>query len=1197
MRSSRNVCSIVVLAALSLGLAPLASGQTSTWIGLGGDLWNNPSSWDNGIVPSTASDSAIVGSPAPAVLNLNVNLGSLLVEPDGVVNINNSLNVDFSGDIANSLTNMGTINTGTNIDLQFQNNVMNSGAIVLNSTGSAADIEVDGTTLLSGGGTITLSGSINARLMGLNSFLTVDDQIIEGRGQIGVNTLALELSADTLVDANSTDNTLTIDGNLALGDTGFGVVNDGVMRASNGGILRFINDRTDNRNGIIESLAGSEVRLDSQSTIVGGLIQSVGDGQVFVPNSVNTFLENLTVDADLQTGTNVDLGFTGAIENLGSISVNSTGSAADIEIQADGATLTGGGTITLGGTVNARLLGINSFLTVGDQTIEGQGQIGVNSLAVELSDDTLVDANSTDNTLTIDGNATLGFGRGNGVGFGVVNDGVMRASNGGILRFINDRTDNRNGIIESLAGSEVRLDSQSTIVGGLIQSVGDGQVFVPNSVNTFLENLTVDADLQTGTNIDLGFTGTIANLGSISLNSTGSATDIEIQAGGANITGPGTINLSGTNARIMGLNVPGEVQFIDQTIQGDGQIGVNTISMAIRNGSVVDANVPGSRLTIDGNASLDNVGFGTEIDGVMRASNGGILRFQSDVINNRDGVIEALAGSTVELGSETDICNGIIRSVDDGQVVVQASSNVFLRNLPTPPFNFELTLDADIQTGTNVDLGLEGTINNLGTISMNSTGSATDIEIQAGGATIAGPGTVVLSGVNARINGFAPVGFEEGTLTGNGQVLVDSTFDGATISPGLSIGSLRFVSSDSTFTGGTTIRHEIQSVVDNPGVSADVIDVTGALDLSDVVVELVSLDVHGGPGDVEDFDPNVEYEFVVAIADEITGTSEMSVDLSEFSNSFDGTFDVAVVPLGNREALVLQSAMGQVVDGVTIVQESVDGINTLMIEGSPEMDVIDVQSSGNPGEVSVSVSDCPVLNFADVQKVFILGNSGDDVITINFAGEFANFVAGGPGADFLCGGDGVDNLDGGNGNDFIYGLAANDDLFGGGGDDFIEGGLGDDFCSGGIGDDDIFGEAGMDILQGGDNDDYITGGDGDDVISGFDGRDELLGNDGIDHIFGGRQRDRIFGGAGMDVVSGQGGNDVVRGGAGNDEVLGGAGTDRLFGEAGDDLLSGNGGNDFFLGGDGSDSFFGGAGTDTGLDVGEAGESSIENSAG
>ena len=1001
MRSSRNVCSIVVLAALSLGLAPLASGQTSTWIGLGGDLWNNPSSWDNGIVPSTASDSAIVGSPAPAVLNLNVNLGSLLVEPDGVVNINNSLNVDFSGDIANSLTNMGTINTGTNIDLQFQNNVMNSGAIVLNSTGSAADIEVDGTTLLSGGGTITLSGSINARLMGLNSFLTVDDQIIEGRGQIGVNTLALELSADTLVDANSTDNTLTIDGNLALGDTGFGVVNDGVMRASNGGILRFTNDSTDNRNGIIESLAGSEVRLDSQSTIVGGLIQSVGDGQVFVPNSVNTFLENLTVDADLQTGTN----------------------------------------------------------------------------------------------------------------------------------------------------------------------------------------------------IDLGFTGTIANLGSISLNSTGSATDIEIQAGGANITGPGTINLSGTNARIMGLNVPGEVQFIDQTIQGDGQIGVNTISMAIRNGSVVDANVPGSRLTIDGNASLDNVGFGTEIDGVMRASNGGILRFQSDVINNRDGVIEALAGSTVELGSETDICNGIIRSVDDGQVVVQASSNVFLRNLPTPPFNFELTLDADIQTGTNVDLGLEGTINNLGTISMNSTGSATDIEIQAGGATIAGPGTVVLSGVNARINGFAPVGFEEGTLTGNGQVLVDSTFDGATISPGLSIGSLRFVSSDSTFTGGTTIRHEIQSVVDNPGVSADVIDVTGALDLSDVVVELVSLDVHGGPGDVEDFDPNVEYEFVVAIADEITGTSEMSVDLSEFSNSFDGTFDVAVVPLGNREALVLQSAMGQVVDGVTIVQESVDGINTLMIEGSPEMDVIDVQSSGNPGEVSVSVSDCPVLNFADVQKVFILGNSGDDVITINFAGEFANFVAGGPGADFLCGGDGVDNLDGGNGNDFIYGLAANDDLFGGGGDDFIEGGLGDDFCSGGIGDDDIFGEAGMDILQGGDNDDYITGGDGDDVISGFDGRDELLGNDGIDHIFGGRQRDRIFGGAGMDVVSGQGGNDVVRGGAGNDEVLGGAGTDRLFGEAGDDLLSGNGGNDFFLGGDGSDSFFGGAGTDTGLDVGEAGESSIENSAG
>ena len=70
------------------------------------------------------------------------------------------------------------------------------------------------------------------------------------------------------------------------------------------------------------------------------------------------------------------------------------------------------------------------------------------------------------------------------------------------------------------------------------------------------------------------------------------------------------------------------------------------------------------------------------------------------------------------------------------------------------------------------DLGIEGTVNNLGTILVDSTGSFTDIEIQAGGATIAGPGTVTLSGTNARFSGAAPFSFEYGTLTGNGQVTV-----------------------------------------------------------------------------------------------------------------------------------------------------------------------------------------------------------------------------------------------------------------------------------------------------------------------------------------------------------------------------------------------------------------------------------------
>lgn len=1147
MKIRKLISAVAALATLLGVLTPMASGQkttaqTSIWIGPGDSVWNDTMAWDTGIVPIGTTDSAIVGSPAPAVLNVNVDLESLLVETDGVVNVNSGLNIDFSGSILDSLTNLGTINTGNNIDFQFQGNVMNSGAITLNSTGSFTDIEVDGAAQLSGGGTITLSGSTNARLMGLNSLLTVDEQTIEGLGQIGANSLALELSADTLVNANSTDNILTIDGNATLGMTGFGVVNDGVMRASNGGILRFSNDVTDNRNGVIESLASSEVRLDSNSTIVGGLIQSVGDGQVIVPAGINTFLEDLTLDADLQTANNVDVGFTGTIENLGSVSVNSTGSFTDIEIQPDGATLTGGGTITLAGSVNARVTGISSLLTVGDQTIEGMGQIGANTMRLELGEGTLIDANSHSNTLTIDGNSALDTGEGGDIA-GVVNDGMMRASNGGILRFANDTTDNRNGVIESLGHSEVRLDSNSVIVGGTIRSLDDGQVFVPSGVSTFLENLTLDADLQTETNVDLGLTGTIENLGAISLNSTGALTDIEIQAGGANITGPGTINLSGTNARIMGLNVPGEVQIIDQTIQGDGQLGANSISMAIRNGSVVDANVPEARLTIDGNASLDNVGFGTEIDGVMRASNGGILRFQSDVINNRDGVIEALAGSTVELGNLADICNGIIRTVDDGQVVVPPSQSVFLRNLPTPPFNFEFTLDADVQVGNNTDFGIEGTINNLGTISMNSTGSFTDIEIQASGATIAGGGTVVLSGANARIDGFAPVGFEEGTLTGNGQVVVDSTFDGATISPGLSIGSLRFVNSDSVFTGSTTLRHEIQSVVDNPGTTADVIDVTGQLDLDGVNIELVSLDTNGDQGDVVDFDPNVDYEFVVAIADSIVASGSFSVDLSEFSNTLNGSFLATVVPRGNREALVLQSS-----DAVAC-SASIELVNgDLEIRGTQQRDVITVVDEYNTVVVRVNDDCLESFDAADVTRVVVLSFGGGDFIDIEAAKP--TFISAGFGPDEIFGGPLENEIEGGPGPDMIFGGPLND---------------------------------------------IINAGRGIDTVNAFGGDDIVLGGDAMDTLFGGPGDDMMLGGLGGDILSGGNGIDCLVGNAGADELLGGGGDDFLSGQGGPDLLRAGGGDDELEGGEGFDTLNGGPGFDTGLDEGEV-ENSIENSA-
>ena len=87
----------------------------------------------------------------------------------------------------------------------------------------------------------------------------------------------------------------------------------------------------------------------------------------------------------------------------------------------------------------------------------------------------------------------------------------MRAVDGGILRFDGGgggTFDNTNGMIEALAGSEVRLDEATRIDGGTIRSVGDGIINIPASQNIFLSDLTLEGQTFANNNSDLGLPGT-----------------------------------------------------------------------------------------------------------------------------------------------------------------------------------------------------------------------------------------------------------------------------------------------------------------------------------------------------------------------------------------------------------------------------------------------------------------------------------------------------------------------------------------------------------------------------------------------------------------------------------------------------------------------------------------------------------------
>ena len=403
-----------ILCALLVAFPTFTHGQT-TWDGSeADDNWFNANNWDTGIVPNGITEDAIVDAPSPTFYNSAVSLNSLTVEADGILNAN--WHMTFGGTATTTLDNMGTITVGPGADFQLSAQANNSGSIQLNSTGSPADLRVvsNGATL-SDGGTITFNHP-NARIEGLSgATLTIADQTLQGFGQIGSNSVELINSADGFIDANSAGNTLTIDTSTAGG------VNQGTMQASAGGILRINGSNLDNTGSSIQALAGSTVELSGDSSLTGGTLSGAGTFNVVAGQFAG--LTDLTHSGAMNVSNNGHLRLTGNINNTGGISVNSTGQVADLQIQAAGATLAGGGTVTLTHPSSQINGAAGATLTIADQTLQGYGNIGVNSVELNNSAGGLIDANSAGNTLTVDTSSTGG-----------VNQGIMRASAGGILR-------------------------------------------------------------------------------------------------------------------------------------------------------------------------------------------------------------------------------------------------------------------------------------------------------------------------------------------------------------------------------------------------------------------------------------------------------------------------------------------------------------------------------------------------------------------------------------------------------------------------------------------------------------------------------------------------------------------------------------------------------------------------------------------
>ena len=469
-----------------------------------------------------------------------------------------------------NITNTGQFQVGNNADAQMVGTINNMGEIVLASTGSQSDFELGGNVMLTGGGTLSMTGPV-AQVNAVGGFtLTNSDNVIQGMGNLGTNLTFIV--NDHLIDANVNGGVLLIDpGNAGGGTNAF--VNNGTVRASGGGILQLTGNGFGEfgGSGTYEAQNGSEVQIASFTILRDSTFVTSGTGLVRTLDGTDTTFVNITNTGQFQVGNDADAQMIGTINNTGEIVLASTGNQSDFELGGD-VMLTGGGTLTMTGPV-AQVNAVGGFtLTNSDNVIQGMGNLGTN--LTFIVNDHLIDANVDGEILLIDpGNAGGGSNA-------FVNNGTVRASGGGILQLTGNGFGEfgGSGTYEAQNGSEVQIASFTILRDSTFATSGTGRVRTLDGTDTTFVNITNTGQFQVGNNADAQMIGTITNTGEIVLASTDSQSDFEL-GGNVMLTGGGVLTMSGPEAQInavSGLALTNE----DNTIQGVGNIGGDLASLS-----------------------------------------------------------------------------------------------------------------------------------------------------------------------------------------------------------------------------------------------------------------------------------------------------------------------------------------------------------------------------------------------------------------------------------------------------------------------------------------------------------------------------------------------------------------------------------------------------------------------------------------
>lgn len=314
--------------------------------------------------------------------------------------------------------------------------------------------------------------------------------------------------------------------------------------------------------------------------------------------------------------------------------------------------------------------------------------------------------------------------------------------NGGIGFWNNAANWTPNVIPNDAGGSTYRV---------LIDDGNGTASFVTLNQSATVSGLVIDAedtlDVQNGRVFTLA--GDVANSGTLMVSSTGGNTYLR-SSGTVSFTGGGTVVLS--SSAVNWIDGTATLINFDNTFSGAGNFGANALVVDNRGQIVATSATP---FVLDPPAATAWLNTGT-----LRAATDGHLRLNGGAYDNAGGLITADDAAVVELYSGAAVTGGTLSTTGTGEIQA-ASGTAALADVASTGL-------LHVLNGRVLDL--QGTINNSGTIWVDSTGGNTYLRPSDSAVLLTGGGEVVLS--DRTVNWVTAVG--SGTLTN-----VDNTIRGA----------------------------------------------------------------------------------------------------------------------------------------------------------------------------------------------------------------------------------------------------------------------------------------------------------------------------------------------------------------------------------------------------------------------------------